>query len=97
MRTCYLQDVESYLPGGLLSDGQHSADPFGTGSYGYDQSQVGIIVSTRDIAGISYVCEVRPFRCDARLRQPASFSTWCAKLSFIVEQADSIHAELFLP
>lgn len=39
-----LQDVESYPPGGLLTDGQHGADPFGTGSYGYDQSQVGILV-----------------------------------------------------
>eukprot|EP00752_Nemacystus_decipiens_P011953 g10598.t1 len=33
------EDVESYPPGGVLTDGQQGADPFGTGSYGYDQSQ----------------------------------------------------------
>lgn len=35
-----LKDVDQYLPGGLLTDSQEGVDPFGTGSYGYDQSQV---------------------------------------------------------
>lgn len=35
-----LQDVESYPQVGLLTEGQGGEDPIGTGSYGYDQSQV---------------------------------------------------------
>eukprot|EP00903_Cladosiphon_okamuranus_P008234 g7927.t1 len=33
------EDVENYLPRELLTDGQQGADPFGTASYGYDESQ----------------------------------------------------------
>lgn len=47
-----MQDVESYPPGGFLTDGQ-GADTFGTGSYGYDQSQVG------DEVGNSSECTVQ--------------------------------------
>lgn len=39
------QDVETYSAGALLARngrlGQDDGDPFGTGNYGYDQSEVG--------------------------------------------------------
>lgn len=43
----YLQDVESYPSKGLLTDGQDTEGTLGTGSYGYDQSQVGIVGGLR--------------------------------------------------